>query len=133
MNRDIANVWVAYEGSVKVWMLPYRAFGFSEALEELTADDADYDPVKQTFAILDYSVIDAEFTDKAPTIWKAYRKYMAERKQFDLKGNWEKFKVYGSIKLLDELGITYEKTRETLLSDTYYQEDSEADDDADPK
>ena len=40
MSRELANKWEGYEGAVKVWMLPFKRFGFAEAYNALM--DGDY-------------------------------------------------------------------------------------------
>jgi hypothetical protein len=125
MIRDLAKVWEAYDGKVKVWMLPYKRMGFNKAFDDLMGGDYN-NTDKQFFAVLDWCLIDAEIDKGAPSVWRALAVYLKHRKPHDLKHNWEVFQTVGSATLIEELNITYEETRETLLSDTYY--DAKGDD-----
>lgn len=119
MNRDLAKKWTAYKSKVTVYMLPYRAFGFADSFNELMGDDYS-DQNKQLFAVLDYCTLDVEIAEDAPTVWQMFKCYMEKRKQFNLVNNWDVFQQYGSVSMLNDWNIAYENTRETLLSDTYY-------------
>jgi len=130
MSRELAKLWEQYNGSVKVWMLPYKKFGFSEAFEKLMAEDNSVNA--QYFAMLDWCFADAEIASHAPSIWRAFKAYFPKRTPHDLIKNWQLFQELGSVDLLNDWNIAYDQTREVLLSSTYYKDDEDATD-TDPK